>query len=189
MGLIIFGLGGANFYLMLFNRPARQGLHDLVAKSYVVHAQPEGVVAPRSIWRGHWVILGAYVLLLTIFPVLVVPRILEKGSFLRMMEDSKRVYGIQGVQNVAVREVKVFHPGEQPADRIFSIEVNWAGPQGDEEAVADEIGKEVLLNDKEISGYSRFRIVITRGYDLGIGSRWYSKAFAHTPDEWRQRLL
>ena len=111
-----------------------------------------------------------------------------KDTFPQMMEDLRRVQGIQGVQNAAVREVKVFHAGAQSSDRIFSIEVNWTGLEGNEEAVADQIAKEVLLNDKEIANYSKLRIAITRGYDLGIGSRWYSRAFAYSPDEWRRRL-
>jgi len=34
--IIVYGLGGAVAYLLLFNRPARQGVHDLVAGTYVV---------------------------------------------------------------------------------------------------------------------------------------------------------
>lgn len=189
MGLVIFGLGGTNLYLMLFNRPMHQGLHDMVAKSYVVYTHPEGVVAHRNVWKGHWTALGIYALLLCTLPTLILPKILKRGSFPQMMEDLKRVQGIEGVQNAAVREVKVFHAGDQSSDRIFSIEVTWTGSEGNEEAVADEIAKDVLLNDKEIANYSKLRIAITRGYDLGIGSRWYSRAFAYSPDEWRQRLL
>lgn len=189
MGLVIFGLGGANLYLVLFNRPMHQGLHDMVVKSYVVYAHPEGAVAHRSVWKGHWTVLGIYALLLCTLPFFILPKILKSGSFPQMMEDLRCVQGIQGVQNAAVHEVKVFHGGAQTSDRVFSIEVTWTGPEGNEEAVADQIAKDMLLNDKDIANYSKLRIAITRGYDLGIGSRWYSRAFAYSPEEWRQRLL
>jgi hypothetical protein len=176
-------------YLMLFNRPLHQGLHDIIAKSYVVHAEPKGVVVLCGcIWKGHWIVLGAYLLLLATLPGLVIPKIMNQGSFPRMMEDGRRAMETQGVQNASVREISVFHSGVQTSDRIFSIDVIWTGPEGNEEATADEIAKNALLNDPAISNYSKLRIAITRGYDLGIGSRWYSRAFAYSPDEWRQRL-
>lgn len=188
IGLVVFGLGGANLYLMLFNGQAHQGLHDIVARSYVVDARPDGVVIPRDVWKGHWVILGTFGVLLCTFPVFVMPKILNKGSFPEMMQVLKDVQKIQGVQTANVREVTLFTTGRQSSDRVFSIDVTWNGPEGDEVSLADEIAKEVLLDDKEIANYSKLRIAITRGYDLGIGSRWSSRAFAYSPGEWRQRV-
>jgi uncharacterized RDD family membrane protein YckC len=56
---VIFGLGATTIYLVLFNRRARQGVHDLAAGSYVADADKSGALVVHSIWRGHWAVLGA----------------------------------------------------------------------------------------------------------------------------------
>jgi uncharacterized RDD family membrane protein YckC len=50
---IVFGLGGANIYLLLFNRRTRQGVHDLAARSYVVDATDTGPLHLKPIWKPH----------------------------------------------------------------------------------------------------------------------------------------
>jgi uncharacterized RDD family membrane protein YckC len=51
--LIIFGLGGAIFYTMVFNRKARQGIHDLLVGTYVVHLPGKPIQAFPTTSRIH----------------------------------------------------------------------------------------------------------------------------------------
>lgn len=48
------------------------------------------------------------------------------------------------------------------------------GEAGSEEEIADQAAKVILQNDHNIQNYGGLRIAVTRGYDLGIGSRWAS---------------
>ena len=45
--VIAYWIGGSTFYLILFERQNRQGLHDLVVGSYVVYADHEGPVESK----------------------------------------------------------------------------------------------------------------------------------------------
>ncbi len=58
VSIIVFGLGGATLYLVLFNRHTRQGIHDLAVGSYVAEASKDGLLQIEPIWRVHWAILG-----------------------------------------------------------------------------------------------------------------------------------
>jgi hypothetical protein len=62
------------------------------------------------------------------------------------------------------------------------------GEPGNEEEIADQVAKVIIQNDHSIQNYSRMRVAITRGYVLGIGSRWALRAFGYSPDEWRSRV-
>lgn len=49
---------GATMYLIVFNRPRRQGVHDLAVGSFVADADMIGPLKLEPTWKMHWVILG-----------------------------------------------------------------------------------------------------------------------------------
>ena len=59
--VIVFGLGGALVYTMIFNRGTRQGIHDLLVKTYVVNLNGPPIEAFPKSSRIHWVISGTLV--------------------------------------------------------------------------------------------------------------------------------
>jgi uncharacterized RDD family membrane protein YckC len=185
LGVVIFGGGGANLYLLIFNRPMRQGLHDLTVTSYVVMSESEGPIVSKQFWKPHWAIIATLVVLLGAVSSLIIPRLLRKGTFPQMMTDATLIERIDGVQSAAVRETSVFHFGDSVSARFLSIDIQWTGEPGNEEEIADQVAKVIIQNDHNIQNYTRLRVAITRGYDLGIGSRWTSRAFGYSPDEWR----
>ncbi len=63
LGVIVFGVGGATLYLLIFNRNTRQGLHDLAVGSYVVRAGDTGPVETKPFWKPHRVIAGSLLVL------------------------------------------------------------------------------------------------------------------------------
>ena len=64
--VIAYWIGGSTFYLILFERQNRQGLHDLAVGSYVVYADHEGPVESKSVTQLLWLILGTLLLALTV---------------------------------------------------------------------------------------------------------------------------
>jgi uncharacterized RDD family membrane protein YckC len=188
LGVVVFGGGATNLYLLIFNRPMRQGLHDLTVNSYVVMNESEGPVVSGPFWKPHWVIIGALVVLLGGVPSLIVPFLLRKGTFAQLMTDVTLVERIDGVQSAAVNKARVVHSGDPSSATLLSIDIRWTGETGNEEQIADQVAKVIIQNDHSIQNYTRMRVAITRGYDLGIGSRWTSRAFAYSPDEWRLRV-
>jgi uncharacterized RDD family membrane protein YckC len=188
LGVVVFGGGATNLYLLIFNRPMRQGLHDLSVNSYVVMNELEGPIVSGPFWKPHWAIIGTLVVLLGAIPSLIVPFLLGKGTFAQMMTDATLVERLDGVQSAAVQETSVFHSGDSGSAKLLSIDIRWTGEPGNEEQIADQVAKVIIQNDHSIQNYTRMRVAITRGYDLGIGSRWTSRAFGYSPDEWRSRV-
>lgn len=68
------------------------------------------------------------------------------------------------------------------------ITVRWIGRSGGEDAVADQIVKDILQHDPEAQTRATLRIVFLRGFDLGIARAQVTKRFEHTPAEWNERL-
>ena len=188
LGILVFGGGVANLYLLIFNRPMRQGLHDLSVNSYVVMTESEGPIVSGPFWKPHWVIVGTLVVLLGALPALILPFLLRKATFAQMMRDAVLIERIDGVQSAGVNETIVFHAGDSNSAKLLSINIRWTGEPGNEEQLADRVANLVIQNDRSIQSYTKVRVAITRGYDLGIGSRWTSRAFAYSPDEWRSRF-
>lgn len=188
LGVLIFGGGTANLYLLTFNRPMRQGLHDLSVNSYVVMNESEGPVVSKPFWKTHWAIIATLVVLFGAVPSLILPRVLRKGAFPQMMADVTLIERIDGVQSAGVHETSMFHFGDSASAKFLSINIQWTGEPGDEEEIADQVAKVIIQNDRNIQNYAKLSVSITRGYDLGIGSRWTSRAFAYSPNEWRMRV-
>lgn len=188
IGVVVFGGEATNLYLLIFNRPMRQGLHDLSVRSYVVMKEAEGPIVTRPFWKTHWAIIASLVALLGAVPSLIIPRLLHRGTFPQMLTDATLVESIDGVQSARVRETSEFHFGDKASGKFLTIDIQWTGEPGNEAGIADQVAKLILQNDHSIQDYSRLRIEITRGYDLGISSRWASRAFGYSPDEWRARV-
>lgn len=164
------------------------GLHDLSVNSYVVMAESEGPIVSEPFWKPHWAVVATLVVLLGALPALIVPFLLRGGAFAQMVSDATLVERIDGVQSAGVHETSALHCGDSNSAKLLSIDIRWTGDPGNEEQIADQVAKLVIQNDHTIQNYTRMRVAITRGYDLGIGSRWASRAFSYSPDEWRSRV-
>jgi uncharacterized RDD family membrane protein YckC len=188
IGVVVFGGGATNLYLLIFNRPMRQGLHDLTVRSYVVTSESEGPIVSKPFWKMHWAIIATLVALFGAVPSLIIPRLLNRGMFPQLMTDATLVERIDGVQSAGVHETSVFHFGDKTSAKLLSIDIQWTGDPGNEEEIANQVAKVIFQNDHSIQNYTTLRIAITRGYDLGISSSWASRAFSYSPDEWRARI-
>jgi hypothetical protein len=65
----------------------------------------------------------------------------------------------------------------------------WAGERSDDEAFADKVAKLILQNDPQAQDHDVLRIVVVRGYDLGIARARRTYPFEWTPAEWKARLF
>jgi uncharacterized RDD family membrane protein YckC len=133
LGIVVFGGGAANLYLLIFNRPMRQGLYDLSVNSYVVMTESEGPIISGPFWKPHWAVVCTLVVLLGAIPALIVPFLLRKGTFAKMMRDATLVERIDGVQSAGEHETSVFHSGNSNSAKLLSVDVRWTGEPGNEE--------------------------------------------------------
>lgn len=81
----------ATMYLIVFNRPRRQGVHDLVVGSFVADADMSGPLKLEPTWEMHWVILAALAILVLSSERLIDNRVSEWEVMPRMLEDVRLV--------------------------------------------------------------------------------------------------
>ena len=188
LSLIIFGVGGATFYLMLFNRHTRQGLHDLAVGSYVADAGNHGLPKLQPIWKMHWAILGSLLTVIAVSTLVLGDRLSKWGSFPHLFEDARLVEGMRNVQTASVQDLTWTDWGGGNKKKILVIDIRWTGKSGDEEAFANDAARLILGHDEKAQGYDLLRIVVVRGYDMGIAHAQISRSYEHTPAEWSTRL-
>ncbi len=186
--LVIFGIGGATLYLMLFNRHTRQGLHDLAAGTYVADADKSGAPNVEPIWKIHWVILGSLFLIFSVVGAILGNKLAKSGSFPQLLEDVRLIEGMEGVQVAGVQDLTWTSWGSGERKTIFVINVFWAGKSADEEVFADQVARLIMEHDMKVKEHDLLRVNLNRGYDLGIAHTQVSHAYEHTPAEWSSRL-
>ena len=186
LAFIVFGAGGANLYLLIFNRNTRQGLHDLAASTYVVRALPKGQIEAQAFWKPHWIILGMLFVALTAGLSFFAKSAAQWGPFPELFQDARLVEDMDGVQRAGAWHLDQFNSHNNMHEKILSITayVNPGSPDGP--AFANEIAKSLLEKDPRVAQYDRLNIVIVCGYDIGFASGWRSNNFNHSPAEWAQ---
>jgi len=189
LSLLIFGVGGTTLYLMLFNRHTRQGIHDLAIGSYVADADKSGPLQIEPIWKIHWVILGSLLLVLSLGTEILGKKLAKSGSFPQLVEDVRLIERTEGVQVAGVQDLNWSNWGSGEKKTILVINVYWTGKSADEQAFADQVAKLIIEHDSKVKEHDLLRVIMIRGYDLGIAHAQVSHPYERTPAEWNARLF
>lgn len=187
LGLAVFGLGSATIYLMLFNRNTRQGVHDLAAGSYVAEAGRDDPVTAHPIRKPHWFIAAALIVLAVNAGILM-QRLAHRGTMLQLLADAHQVESLPGVQSALILRVTEYRHGN-PQGVTLLVKVRGTVSDFDEEALANQVADSLITTDPTIDQYSNLRIVLTRGYDIGIAHSSFSQTYSGTPARWREQLF
>jgi uncharacterized RDD family membrane protein YckC len=187
--IVIFTVGGATLYLVLFNRHTRQGIHDLAVRSYVADADKSGPLRIEAIWKTHWVILGTVLIVLFLGTGILGNKLTKWGPFPQLLEDVRLVEGMGGVQAAGVQDLNWSNWGSGEKKKILVINVHWAGRSANEPGFADQVAKLIIEHDAKVREHDLLRIVMIRGYYLGIAHAQVSHTYEHTPSEWNARLF
>jgi uncharacterized RDD family membrane protein YckC len=189
ISLIVFGVGGATLYLVLFNRHTRQGVHDLAVGSYVVNANNNGAIRVQSIWKPHWAILTALLIALLAGGGILGNKLTRWGPFPELLEDARLVETVDGVQSAAVQDLRSSNWGSSESKKTLVVSVRWTGKAASETAFADDIARLLMRQDPKVQDHDSLRIVLIRGYDIGIAHAQAAHPFEHTPAAWNARLF
>lgn len=207
VSVVVLGVGGSTLYLVLFNRRTRQGIHDLAVGSYVADGNKDGVLKTDRIWRAHLWILGASLAVVFLGTGALGSKVARWEPFPQLLEDVRLVESMEGVQEAGAqdRSQNNFGGGEKKA--ILLISVYWAGQSsqnpaftgnltGDfkegwasKEAFADQVAKLIIEHDPTVNDHDSLKVVVIRGYNLGVARGQVSYFYEHTPSEWNTRLF
>jgi uncharacterized RDD family membrane protein YckC len=186
LGGFIFGVGGATLYLMVFNRNTRQCVHDLAAGSYVAEAGSNGPVAACPVWKPHWFV-AADIVLLAAFGGILMQRAKERGSTAQLFADARQVELLPGVQSASILRVTA-QDRNSKGDGLL-VQVRCTISNSDQEALASQIADSIVTTDPTIDQYGMLRIVLIRGYDIGIFRSSFSQTYSDTPGHWREQFF
>jgi len=189
ISVVIFAVGGATFYLVFFNRHTRQGIHDLAVGSYVAEADKIGPLKTQAIWKMHWAILGSLLVFLSLAAGILGNKLAKWGSFPQMLQDVRLIENMEGVQQAGVQDLSWSNWSSGQKKKIFVMNVFWTGKSTDEEAFANRVAKLILQNDPKVQEHDLLRVVMIRGYDLGIAHAQVSHPFQRTPADWNAHLF
>jgi uncharacterized RDD family membrane protein YckC len=192
LSLIVFGLGGAIFYTMVFNRKARQGIHDLILGTYVVHLPEKPIESFPTTSRIHWIVASVWIGIVaigTLAMALIAPSIISKTplapvmSLYNILQDDPRFFTV-GVND------HTFYGSNGKTSHSLIITVWYKGKlaESDRKEVVESIVKTVLENTENIDNYDGIQVKITSAYDIGIASANLSMSFSDSIEGWRKQI-
>ena len=182
--VIVLGLGGTTLYMLTFNRQTKQGIHDIAAGSFVVNASHDGPLHPGPIWKTHWLILSGLIVLVAIGGSIASTKLSKSGPFPELLDDARVIESLPGVRNAGVYKQWSRNAGSGITRQTLWITIVANEQPADVEGSANLAAQTLLAKDANARTYDSIRVVITRGYDLGIASSYRSETFVHAPADW-----
>jgi uncharacterized RDD family membrane protein YckC len=196
----VFGGGLAVGYGLIFNRKTRQGIHDLLVKSYVVKGPTElGAIAPE-IPRLHTRIsyglvgLGLVLGIASLFLRGLTPTfgVLEPGDLPQMMEIRSAIANSGDFFNVSIQRNNRQQLGNSNILKDLDIKI-WAkkscarDPEYCHQVIMQSAST-VFERFDNIDHLSGMVITVTNVFDLGLATGNYTKGIAWSIEDWRKNL-
>jgi len=182
---LVFGVGLAQIILLLFNRPSRRLVHDLLSGAVVVRAE---VVQPPAVKSRGAIVATLAMVGLTAGAVQLSGHFVPKG--LRTTIDSltapqDAVAALPEILNAGVQDnTNTFFGsgGSRETTRTLIVTAKMRVWPKDQTAAVERIGR-VTTSAYRLAPGQKVRVILTYGYDIGIasGSRSYSDDFIPPP--------
>lgn len=179
VALLMVGLLGS-LYLLVFNRPSRRTLHDLLTSTVVVRASSPEAAVNVPLAGGHWVAIAA-------IPTLVVGVLawanLKVGSFAPELAAAMRARGavatVPGVTNAGV-VISTFHSSRSDTATTNLVVNAWVKEWPPERTeFARRLALAAADEQLNLSAMEQVIVVIHRGYDIGLASLWRKESFSY----------
>jgi uncharacterized RDD family membrane protein YckC len=186
---LMFGVGLSIVYLFIFNRKTRQSLHDQLVGSYVVMADSVMVPAAGTLWRGHYAVILAIMILAVAVPVAV--RQLGQSELYSSLLASQQVItkepGVEYARINVQTDINI-EDGTRRSRRLVLVRVVLSSKATDVEALANKVARLVLNTSPEAANMEEIAVLVSYGYDIGIAYGMQTRTFSHSPAKWRERV-
>jgi hypothetical protein len=191
LGVIIFGLGGAIAYTMVFNR-TRQGLHDLICATYVVYMPGKPIEAFPRTARIHWILSSCILVLAMVLGaigLLIGTNLFSRTPLVSMNELRQVLQNDDRFFSVGATDSTLYSTEGAPV-HLLEIQAWYRGLPSNEEQteILNDIAEVVLLNTDNIEQYDGLRISVTSAFDLGIAKRYITHGDGQPIEVWRERV-
>lgn len=191
--LLIFGLGGVILYTMVFNRKTRQGIHDLLLGTYVVHLPGQPIEMFPSASPIHRIISAAWIGITAIAAlalVFITPSLTSKPPFEPIMGLYQALQSDPRFFSVGVNSQTMYSSNGKTSHNLIITAWYKGRLSGvNIEEIVNDIARTALETDKNIDQYDSMQIKITSAYDIGIASAHVNKWYQQTIEGWRKEIL
>ena len=188
---VLFGLGLAQLYLLIFNRPSRRMVHDLIAASVVVRADVHAAAAPLSARHARIALGLSLGVLVLISAVSLYFAQLSAGSFAGLKSSLNAVEALPTVMTATVGEntsVIVTAQTGKTTRQTLVINARLNAWPKDLNAEAARIAQAALATYRLKPGQG-VSVGMRYGFDLGIASGWRSYGISYPPGARAARTL
>ena len=188
VSLVVFGLGGASLYLLLFDRPARRALHDRWSRSVVLR-ETRAVDALPFVRRDR-VVLAVVVAFSLLVPA-AVQRETSRGMLAHLGALYSAVSDDPEVRYAGVSDITQRRYGLQGApsqERVVTVSAIVDAGAGEAGALPERLAALVLQRYEPGASADFIAIRVLHGYDIGIASAFERRDFVYTPAQWHDRI-
>ncbi len=187
--VIIGGLVAAILYTMVFNRQARQGLHDMVCGTYVINFKGQPITTFPQTARIHWINSGVLVALIAVLAAVGIIMIQVPGTrFEQMVRLQKMLLDGSRFFSVGIYDMRVYEEGKR--NHILKVQAWFKGvPSAQERTrVTEDIALAILDKMDNIDQYDLMQILIISGYDFGITNFMIKSDTIHPISMWKEKV-
>ncbi|KWC70722.1 RDD family protein [Burkholderia cepacia] len=182
---IMFFWGMALLYLLVFNRPSRQSIQDLLTASRVVRvAVPVEDTAP--VGRRHWAILAGVAVLLFVGSRFAVTRLIDDDRMDDVRQIQRATSTVPGViqSGVWIGNMRAVGPAGQTSKAVTTITVLSSTPTLLNKAGATAVAHAALSASTWLRQQDLVNVVSVRAVNLGIAT-WRNQFFmGRSPADW-----
>ncbi len=155
----------------------------------MANSDESGLVEAKPMQKIQWAVLGAILIAYTASSGILRTRLEKSPPFPQMRQDEGLIEHMKGVQRAHLRDILLHSSASGGAKKNLVATVTVRSGSLEQEAFANEVASTILQNDPNAQSYDQLTIQLYYGYDIGIAQRWNHQEFAHTPAEWRKRML
>ncbi|EQD62099.1 RDD domain containing protein, partial [mine drainage metagenome] len=186
LSILVFGLGFSILYLLLFNLPTRQSVHDLATGAFVVKA-PASVPLPAPLRHVHKVVIAVAVALSLVLPLGGLWLASRITSLAPLVRAGRTLDAQSHVVAASVNEGtswSSFNGRAMHKTTMLNASVVMRRWPADPKATADAFASTLFQDIPDAGTRDVVSVQLVYGYDIGIARAWRSTNYSDTPAAW-----
>ena len=172
LSLLVVGMLLSNLYLLVFNRPARVGVHDIATSTRVVSV-PHQTQTLTSAWKGHIPVVVFLMVIASALPT-VMPHFVSGMIDSDQLEDLANLHleieKLNNIKFVSVQDTISSFNDSSTTKSLHAILVVKKSHISDTKA--KEACKTILREFPHVLERDWLYISFMHGYDIGIAKHW-----------------
>ncbi len=191
LGIIVFGIGGAIGYFLIFNAKTRRTLHDFICGSHVVKVEKEkSTIVQIPLWKGHFAILALIVVGVGTGGFLAGRWAQSSFDFTQITALYNKLNEQDNVKQAGVHISKnsSFRNGQENSYTILQLVASPPYPISSNSEYAMQVVAVALEDETILPKSDIIAFTLSTGFDLGIARKHTTQSASDTPSNWKAAI-